>query len=75
MRANFMVYAIARRTGVNMPGFFPIWSGLLRYLCGSYLAVLSLDGMGQLLAQGWRTRRVDATIAPRERILYERVLG
>lgn len=51
--------------------FFPIWSGLLRYLCGSYLAVLSLDGMGQLLAQGWRTRRVDATIAPRERILYE----
>jgi hypothetical protein len=70
MRANFMVYAIARRTGVNMPGF-----GLLRYLCGSYLAVLSLDGMGQLLALGWRTRRVDATIAPRERILYERVLG
>jgi Na+/H+ antiporter NhaD/arsenite permease-like protein len=30
---NFMVYAIARRTGVNMPGFFPymIWSGAILF--------------------------------------------
>jgi Na+/H+ antiporter NhaD/arsenite permease-like protein len=28
---NFMVYAIARRSGVNMPGFFPymLWSGAI----------------------------------------------
>jgi Na+/H+ antiporter NhaD/arsenite permease-like protein len=28
---NFMVYAIARRAGVNMPGFFPylVWSGFI----------------------------------------------
>lgn len=28
---NFMVYAIARRAGVNMPGFFPymVWSGVI----------------------------------------------
>jgi Na+/H+ antiporter NhaD/arsenite permease-like protein len=30
---NFMVYAIARRAGVNMPGFFPymIWSGAILF--------------------------------------------
>jgi Na+/H+ antiporter NhaD/arsenite permease-like protein len=30
---NFMVYAIARRAGVNMPGFFPymIWAGALLF--------------------------------------------
>jgi Na+/H+ antiporter NhaD/arsenite permease-like protein len=30
---NFMVYAIARRAGVNMPGFFPymIWSSAILF--------------------------------------------
>ncbi|MGB6176301.1 MAG: sodium:proton antiporter, partial [Methylocella sp.] len=30
---NFMVYAIARRAGVNMPGFFSymIWSGAILF--------------------------------------------
>ncbi len=30
---NFMVYAIARRAGMNMPGFFPymIWSGAILF--------------------------------------------
>jgi Na+/H+ antiporter NhaD/arsenite permease-like protein len=40
---NFMVYAIARRAGVNMPGFFPymIWSGRDPFsgLRGGHLAV------------------------------------
>jgi hypothetical protein len=43
---NFMVYAIARRAGVNMPGFFSfmIWSGdPFSRLRGGYLAVPDVE--------------------------------